>query len=42
MDCIFRTQINNIINHFMKNNLTIKISRSFNVGYLFDTKKLLW
>ena len=29
---------NNIINHFMKSNLTIKISSSFNVGYIFDTK----
>ena len=34
----FTTQINNIINHFMKSNLTIKISSSFNVGYIFDTK----
>ena len=33
------SQINNIINHFMKSNLTIKISNSFNVGYIFDTKK---
>ena len=33
------TQINNIINHFMKNNLTIKLSSSFNVGYIFDKKK---
>ena len=32
------TQINNIINHFMKSNLTIEISSSFNVGYIFDTK----
>ena len=32
------TQINNIINHFMKSNLAIKISSSFNVGYIFDTK----
>ena len=30
---------NNIINDFMKSNLTIKISSSFNVGYIFDTKK---
>ena len=32
------TQINNIINHFRKGNLTIKMSSSFNVGYIFDTK----
>ena len=38
MDQIFTIQINNIINHFMKSNLTIKISSSFNVGYIFDTK----
>ena len=25
-------------NHLMKSNLTIKISSSFNVGYIFDTK----
>ena len=29
----------NIINHFMKSNLTFKISSSFNVGYILDTKK---
>ena len=33
------TQINNIINDFMKSTLTIKICSSFNVGYIFDTKK---
>ena len=32
------TQINNIINHFRKSNLTIKISSSFNAGYIFDIK----
>ena len=32
------TQINNIINYFMKSNWTVKISSSFNVGYIFDTK----
>ena len=32
------TQINNIINHFLKSNLTIKISSSFNFGCIFDTK----
>ena len=32
------TQINNIINHFMKINLTIKISSSFNVGYIMIQK----
>ena len=35
---IFTTQINNIKIQFMKSNLTIKISSSFNVGYIFDTK----
>ena len=35
----FTTQINNIINNFTKSNLTIKISISFNFGYIFDTKK---
>ena len=38
MDWIFTTQINNIINHFMKSNFTIEIGSSFNVGYIFDTK----
>ena len=33
-----RLRKNNIINHFMKSNLTIKISSSFKVGYKFDTK----
>ena len=32
------TQINKIIYHFMKGNLIIKISSSFNAGYIFDTK----
>ena len=32
------TQINNIINCFMKSNLTITISSFSNVGYIFDTK----
>ena len=39
MDRIIKTQMTNIIHHFIKSKLTIEISSSVSAGCTFDTKK---